>query len=124
MTNPIPYLKTVDTPTLANAIEELNVRPRSEGFAPLDIRCLFPEMGRMVGYAVTAQVETVSRGTPLDKVGVLRSVRSRGCVTQAGGDRDAGNRRGAGVRDPLWRGDGDNLHPLRRHRRGERLRSA
>lgn len=67
MTNPIPYLKTVDTPTLANAIEELNVRPRSEGFAPLDIRCLFPEMGRMVGYAVTAQVETVTRGTALDK---------------------------------------------------------
>jgi 4-hydroxy-4-methyl-2-oxoglutarate aldolase len=67
MTNAIAYLKTVDTPTLANAIEELNVRPRSEGFASLDIRCLFPEMGRMCGYAVTAQVETVSRGTPLDK---------------------------------------------------------
>ena len=65
--NPIAYLKTVDTPTLANAIEELNVRPRSEGFAPLGIRCLFPEMGRMVGYAVTAQVETVSRMTPADK---------------------------------------------------------
>lgn len=67
MSNPIPYLKTIDTATLANAIEELRVRPRSEGFAPLEIRCLFPEMGRMCGYAVTAQVETVSRGTELDK---------------------------------------------------------
>lgn len=64
---PIPYLRTVDTPTLSNAIEELKVRPRAEGFAPLSIRCLFPEMGRMVGYAVTAQVETVSRMTPTDK---------------------------------------------------------
>lgn len=69
MTDPIAYLKTVDTPTLSNAIEELNVRPRSDGFAPLSIRCLFPEMGRMVGYAVTAQVETVSHMTPDDKAG-------------------------------------------------------
>ncbi len=67
MTDLISYLKTVDTPTLANAIEELKVRPRSDGFAPLGIRCLFPEMGRMCGYAVTAQVETVSRMTPLDR---------------------------------------------------------
>jgi 4-hydroxy-4-methyl-2-oxoglutarate aldolase len=57
----IEYLKTVDTPTLSNAIELLNARPRAEGFTPLQIRCLFPELGRMAGYAVTAQVETVTR---------------------------------------------------------------
>jgi len=56
----IDYLKSVDTPTLSNAIEELKVRPRRDGFAPLELRCLFPEFGRMIGYAVTAQVETVS----------------------------------------------------------------
>lgn len=67
VTEAISYLRSVDTPTLANAIEELNVRPRSEGFAPLGIRCLFPEMGRMCGYAVTAQVESVTRMTPLDR---------------------------------------------------------
>jgi regulator of RNase E activity RraA len=60
----ISYLKTVDTATLANAIELLNLRPRSEGFASLDLRCLFPEFGPMCGYAVTAQVETVSLGAP------------------------------------------------------------
>jgi 4-hydroxy-4-methyl-2-oxoglutarate aldolase len=63
----IEYLKTVDSPTLSNAIEDLNVRPRHEGFAPISIRCLFPEHGRMVGYAVTAQVETVSRMTKTDR---------------------------------------------------------
>lgn len=63
----IEYLKTVDSPTLSNAIEDLNVRPRHEGFTPLGIRCLFPQLGRMCGYAVTAQVETVSRMTPVDK---------------------------------------------------------
>lgn len=57
----IEYLKTIDTPTLSNAIELLDVRPRSAGFAPLSVRCLFPELGRMAGYAVTAQVETVTQ---------------------------------------------------------------
>jgi 4-hydroxy-4-methyl-2-oxoglutarate aldolase len=60
----IAYLKTVDTATLANAIELLEVRPRAEGFASLDLRCLFPEFGPMCGYAVTAQVETVTLGAP------------------------------------------------------------
>jgi regulator of RNase E activity RraA len=61
MTEYIEYLKSVDTPTLSNAIEVLDVRPRAAGFAPLQLRCLFPEFGRMVGYAVTAQVETVTQ---------------------------------------------------------------
>jgi regulator of RNase E activity RraA len=56
------YLKTVDTATLSNAIEQLAVRPRKEGFTPLEVRCLFPEFGRMCGWAVTAQVETISEG--------------------------------------------------------------
>lgn len=60
MANWIEYLKTVDSPTLSNAIELLGVRPHRGGFTPLQIRCLFPELGRMCGYAVTAQVETVT----------------------------------------------------------------
>jgi len=60
----IDYLKTVDSPTISNAIERLKVRPRREGFTPLGVRPLFPEFGRMVGYAVTAQVETVTECYP------------------------------------------------------------
>jgi len=56
----IDYLKTVDSPTLSNAIELLKVRPPSEGFVPVSVRSLFPQFGRMVGYAVTVQVETVT----------------------------------------------------------------
>ena len=56
----VDYLKGVDTPTLSNAIEALRIRPQSAGFAPCQILCLFPEFGRMVGYAVTAQVETMT----------------------------------------------------------------
>src|SRR5689334_14172452 len=62
----IEYLQTVDSPTLSNAIELLKVRPPSEGFTPLEVRCLFPEFGRMCGYAVTAQVETVTTSDPFD----------------------------------------------------------
>jgi regulator of RNase E activity RraA len=59
--NWIEYLKSVDTPTLSNGIELLKRRPKHEGFTPLEIRCLFPDLGRMCGYAVTAQVETVTQ---------------------------------------------------------------
>jgi regulator of RNase E activity RraA len=62
----IDYLTSVDTPTLANAVELLGVRPNHEGFTPFGIRCLFPELGRMCGYAVTAHVETVSQTEPCD----------------------------------------------------------
>ena len=68
----LEYLKTVDTPTLSNAIELLNVRKRNEGFAPLQLRCLFPELGRMCGHAVTAQVETVTQANPDDRSMWLR----------------------------------------------------
>src|SRR5437016_12809646 len=57
----VDYLKTIDSPTLSNAIEVLEVQPRHAGFTPLQIRCLFPELGRLCGYAVTAQVETVTQ---------------------------------------------------------------
>jgi 4-hydroxy-4-methyl-2-oxoglutarate aldolase len=56
----IEYLRTLDTPTLSNAIEVLQVRARNEGFTPLNIRCLFPDLGCMVGHAVTAHVETMT----------------------------------------------------------------
>ncbi len=56
----VDYLRGVDTPTLSNAIETLRLRPQNSGFAPLQTCCLFPEFGRMVGYAVTAQVETMT----------------------------------------------------------------
>jgi regulator of RNase E activity RraA len=48
-------LKRFNTPTVSNAIELFNVRPRDTGFLPHGIRCLLPELGVMVGYAVTSQ---------------------------------------------------------------------
>jgi regulator of RNase E activity RraA len=62
--NLIEYLKSIDSPTLINAIETLHLRPNERGFTPVGIRSLFPELGRMCGYAVTAQVETVTQMEP------------------------------------------------------------
>jgi 4-hydroxy-4-methyl-2-oxoglutarate aldolase len=49
-------LRTISSPTIANAIETFNVRPRSAGFVSSDIGCRFPRLGVMVGYAVTALI--------------------------------------------------------------------
>jgi regulator of RNase E activity RraA len=92
----IAFLKTVDTATVSNAIELLKVRPDAEGFASLALRCLFPEFGPMCGYAVTAQVETVTEGFPETEEGfvelfeaVERSPKPAVVVVQEiGGDRD------------------------------------
>jgi regulator of RNase E activity RraA len=48
-------LRRYNTPTISNAIELFGVRPRHIGFLPHTIRCLLPELGTMVGYAVTSQ---------------------------------------------------------------------
>ncbi|MBX6313491.1 MAG: RraA family protein [Isosphaeraceae bacterium] len=51
----IEALRRYHTPTVSNAIEVFNIRPRHVGFLPHRIRCLTPELGPMVGYAVTSQ---------------------------------------------------------------------
>jgi regulator of RNase E activity RraA len=48
-------LRSLSTPTVSNAVELFNLRPRNQGFMSPEIRCLFPEFGVMVGYAVTAR---------------------------------------------------------------------
>jgi regulator of RNase E activity RraA len=48
-------LRRHNTPTISNAIEIFNIRQRHLGFLPHRIRCLFPDLGAIVGYAVTSQ---------------------------------------------------------------------
>jgi 4-hydroxy-4-methyl-2-oxoglutarate aldolase len=47
-------LRGIDSCTVANAIEKFGVRPDTWGYTGPEIRCSFPEMGVMVGYAVTS----------------------------------------------------------------------
>ncbi len=56
----IEKLKMNDTPTLANAVELLDVRNRATGFCDRRMRQLTPEMGVLCGYAVTVQAVTMT----------------------------------------------------------------
>jgi 4-hydroxy-4-methyl-2-oxoglutarate aldolase len=64
-------LQKIDSPTVSNAIERFTVRPRLEGFASWDLRCAFPELGTMMGYAVTCTADTTTE-TRADERGLMR----------------------------------------------------
>jgi regulator of RNase E activity RraA len=50
----LKLLAQFDTPTICNAIELFEVRPRTQGYMDGRIRACFPEMPPIVGYAATA----------------------------------------------------------------------
>lgn len=58
--NLLNKLQKIDSPTMANAIENLNVRNRFSGFCNRNMQQLTPEMGVLCGYAVTVQAETAT----------------------------------------------------------------
>jgi 4-hydroxy-4-methyl-2-oxoglutarate aldolase len=49
-------LRSFDTCTVSNAIEAFGVRLRNTGFADDSIRCMFPDIKPVVGYAATARL--------------------------------------------------------------------
>jgi len=55
-------IRELDTPTIANVLEPLDIRARTEGFTRPEIKCVFPDMGTMVGYAVTVTMSASSPG--------------------------------------------------------------
>jgi 4-hydroxy-4-methyl-2-oxoglutarate aldolase len=64
-------LQRIDSPTVSNAIERLQVRPRLEGFAGWELRCAFPELGTTLGYAVTCTADSTT-ASRVDAQGQLR----------------------------------------------------
>jgi 4-hydroxy-4-methyl-2-oxoglutarate aldolase len=48
----IDALRKISSPSIANGIETFKIRPRNVGHMSSEIKCLFPELGPMVGYAV------------------------------------------------------------------------
>ena len=55
-------LRRIDSPTIANAIETFQIRPRVAGYVGFDIRCIFPDLPPTVGYAVTCTVDSTTEG--------------------------------------------------------------
>jgi 4-hydroxy-4-methyl-2-oxoglutarate aldolase len=64
-------LRRIDSPTVSNAIEGFGVRPRVQGFAGWELRCAFPELGSMVGYAVTCTADSTTEQRSEER-GLLR----------------------------------------------------
>ncbi|MGH9372803.1 MAG: RraA family protein, partial [Vicinamibacterales bacterium] len=64
-------LRRIDSPTVSNAIETFGVRRRVDGFAGWDLRCAFPELGPMLGYAVTCTAQSTIEAARPDR-GLLR----------------------------------------------------
>jgi regulator of RNase E activity RraA len=50
----LELLRKFDTPTVCNVIELFDLRPRTAGYTDARIRCCYPQLPPMVGYAVTA----------------------------------------------------------------------
>lgn len=67
----LDVLRRIDSPTISNAIEHFDVRPRLEGFASWELRCAFPELGSTVGYAVTCTADSTTESRRDDR-GLLR----------------------------------------------------
>ncbi len=86
-------LRTIDTPTITNAVATYPGHPLCLGlyepwtdgwYTDSSIRCVFPELGPRVGYAVTCvyglpDPDQPDRFTFLDVIDVLDACRSRRC---------------------------------------------
>ncbi len=56
-------MRKYDTPTVCNAIELFDIRPRNEGYTDRRIQACFPEMPPMVGFAATATFRSSAPAT-------------------------------------------------------------
>lgn len=60
----LEFLRSTDSPTLANAIELLRLRPVTDGFLGGQIRSQFPELPPMVGRALTVTMTNARNADP------------------------------------------------------------
>ena len=51
-------LRQFDTCMLANAIETFNIRLRNQGYTRPGLRCMYPDLPPVLGYAVTSRVRS------------------------------------------------------------------
>lgn len=64
-------LREYDTPTICNVIELFDVRPRNQGYMDKTIRCGFPDLPPMVGFAATAVHRSYVKPTGQDSYSSL-----------------------------------------------------
>lgn len=67
----LSFLNGVDSPTIANTVETFNVRDRCDGFIGGQVECQFPDLGTMVGRALTVTMSNAP-GDVADREGYWR----------------------------------------------------
>jgi 4-hydroxy-4-methyl-2-oxoglutarate aldolase len=67
----LDFLLGIDSPTIANAIETFNVRPHTEGFIGGSVKSIFPDLGVMLGQALTVTI-TNPKDRPASRDGYWR----------------------------------------------------
>lgn len=80
----INALDNFTTATLSNAVNQLGISDPTEGFSDPLIRCLYPELGVMIGVAITVEIETMNPNVPNTGLGplfveLLRQVDAENC---------------------------------------------
>ncbi|MBA3337951.1 MAG: RraA family protein [Chloroflexia bacterium] len=55
----LAFLRATDSPTIANAVETLSLRDRCDGHIGGDVRDFAPDLGVMVGHALTVRMTSV-----------------------------------------------------------------
>jgi regulator of RNase E activity RraA len=65
-------LARFDTPTICNVIELFDVRPRNQGYMDDRVRCQFPHLPPMVGFAATAAFRSDAPPAKGDAYGSLQ----------------------------------------------------
>ena len=124
-------LRAWPTPAISNAIETFDVRPRNQGFM-LGIKCIFPDLGPMAGYACTAAMladqpaTEKDRGatqahwdnilaTPAPRVTVIHDLDQPRCIGSLWGEVNANVHRALGCLGVVTDGgvrDLDEVHEL------------
>lgn len=66
-------LRQFDSPTICNAVELWNARPRNTGYMNSDIKACFPSMPPMVGYALTTTFRSMAAPRSGDAYGSIGS---------------------------------------------------
>ena len=127
-------LRAWPTPAICNAIETFNVRPRNQGFMS-GIRCMFPDLGPMVGYACTATMiadmpanekdRTATRDhwdnilkTPAPRVAVIQDLDEPRCIGSLWGEVNGNIHRALGCLGVVTNGgvrDLDEVHDIGFH---------
>lgn len=64
----IETLAKADSPTVSNATAFFKVRDPTPGYTSMELRCQYPRLRPMVGYAVTCTVDTTSPLPEANKV--------------------------------------------------------